>query len=48
LLQDDLYEAIDTILQTYLELRESAEESFLETVRRIGTRPFKDRVYVQA
>jgi len=33
------------ILAVYVERREDAAESFLETVRRIGVGPFKERVY---
>jgi sulfite reductase (NADPH) hemoprotein beta-component len=46
LVPEDLYDAVDTILHTYLDLRQSPEESFLDCVRRTGTRPFKERVYV--
>lgn len=35
---------VQTLLETYLELREH-EESFLETVRRVGITPFQERVY---
>ncbi|MDY6813712.1 MAG: nitrite/sulfite reductase [Pseudomonadota bacterium] len=35
------------VLATYVALREG-EESFLETVRRVGIAPFKDRVYAEA
>ncbi|HWP01482.1 MAG TPA: nitrite/sulfite reductase [Methylococcus sp.] len=36
--------AVQTLLETYLELRQH-EESFLETVRRVGITPFQERVY---
>ena len=39
-------DAIETIIETYVELRE-ANESFLQTLTRIGNRPFKERVYEQ-
>ena len=45
LVPEDLYDAVDTILHTYLDIRESPEEAFLACVRRAGTRPFKERVY---
>ena len=45
--QDDMPEVIDKILSTYVTLRED-EESFLDTYRRIGIDPFKERVYAQA
>jgi sulfite reductase (NADPH) hemoprotein beta-component len=33
------------IVEVYLERRESAEEPFLQVVRRLGVGPFKERVY---
>ncbi|MFK7913191.1 MAG: nitrite/sulfite reductase [Pseudomonadales bacterium] len=38
---------IETILDTYLELRQSGE-TFLECYRRIGIEPYKERLYVDA
>ena len=40
-------ETLAEVLDTYVALREG-EESFLETVRRVGIAPFKDRVYAEA
>ncbi|MDF9393178.1 MULTISPECIES: nitrite/sulfite reductase [Methylococcus] len=37
-------QAVETILKTYIELRQD-EESFLDTVRRLGINPFQERVY---
>jgi sulfite reductase (NADPH) hemoprotein beta-component len=45
--QEDMPDIIDNILSTYVTLREE-EESFLDTYRRVGIDPFKERVYVQA
>jgi sulfite reductase (NADPH) hemoprotein beta-component len=45
--QEDMPEVMDKILTTYVDLREE-EESFLETYRRVGIDPFKERVYAQA
>jgi sulfite reductase (NADPH) hemoprotein beta-component len=42
--QDDMPDIIDKILQTYVQLR-SEEEDFLDTYRRVGIDPFKERVY---
>ncbi len=42
--QDDMPDVIEKIIKTYLEKR-SDEESFLDTYRRIGLAPFKERVY---
>jgi sulfite reductase (NADPH) hemoprotein beta-component len=38
-------ETLASLLDVYVEERASAEESFLETVRRIGVEPFKERAY---
>jgi sulfite reductase (NADPH) hemoprotein beta-component len=35
------------IVEVYVERRLDAEESFLQTVRRLGLAPFKERVYAQ-
>ena len=45
--QEDMPDIIERILQTYLELRED-EEIFLDTFRRVGIEPFKERVYAKA
>jgi sulfite reductase (NADPH) hemoprotein beta-component len=38
---DAVPEAIERIVDTYLALRDSAGETFIETVRRVGLEPFK-------
>jgi sulfite reductase (NADPH) hemoprotein beta-component len=38
-------ETIARILDVYVDERASNDESFLQTVRRIGIAPFKERVY---
>jgi sulfite reductase (NADPH) hemoprotein beta-component len=43
--EQDIVPAVEKVLGRYLELRDSAEESFLEAVRRVGLEPFKDAVY---
>lgn len=40
----DIAHAVQALLETYLELRQH-EESFLETVRRVGITPFQERIY---
>jgi sulfite reductase (NADPH) hemoprotein beta-component len=45
--QQDMPDVMDKILSTYVALRQE-EESFLETYRRVGIDPFKERVYAQA
>src|SRR5215467_10019611 len=41
---DKVVEAVDALVATYLESREKGER-FVDTYRRIGLQPFKDRVY---
>ena len=41
---DKVVEAVDALVATYLEARESGER-FVDTYRRIGAQPFKERVY---
>ncbi len=45
--QEDMPEVMDKLLTTFVELRQD-EETFLETYRRVGIDPFKERVYAQA
>ncbi|MEP5567318.1 MAG: nitrite/sulfite reductase [Halioglobus sp.] len=45
--QDDMPDVIDKLLTTFVDLRQS-EETFLETYRRVGIDPFKERVYAKA
>ena len=45
--QRDVPEVIDRILSTYVTLRQE-DESFLDTYRRVGINPFKERAYAQA
>ena len=44
--QDDMPDIIENILTTYLSQRQ-LEENFLDTYRRIGIEPFKERVYAK-
>ena len=43
---DDMADIVEEILNTYLDLREE-DERFLDTYRRIGIKPFKERVYAK-
>ncbi len=43
--QDEVPGAIETLVDTYLGLRQDADETFLETYRRVGITPFKTAVY---
>ena len=45
--QEDMPDVIEKILSTYLGERDG-EETFLDTYRRIGIDPFKERVYAKA
>jgi len=45
--QQDMPDVIEKLLSTYLDLREG-EEIFLDTYRRVGIEPFKERVYAKA
>ncbi|GAA5662835.1 nitrite/sulfite reductase [Brucella intermedia] len=42
---EDVVDAIETVVDTYLALRESAEETFLAAYRRVGMEPFKRALY---
>ena len=42
---EEVVDAIETIVDTYLGLRESSEETFLEAYRRVGMDPFKRALY---
>ena len=45
LTHDEVGPAVETVVLTYLGLRTSGEETFLETYRRVGSAPFKEAVY---
>ncbi|MCX8997748.1 nitrite/sulfite reductase [Rhizobiaceae bacterium BDR2-2] len=38
-------DAVETIVNTYLGLRQNASETFLEAYRRVGPKPFKEALY---
>ena len=42
---DDVADVVEDIVAAYLELRERPDEIFLETVKRVGVEPFKERFY---
>lgn len=42
---DDVAEAIDTLVDRYIQLRASEAETFLEVVKRVGLEPFKEALY---
>jgi len=42
---DDIIPAIERLVEAYLELRQSDEETFIESYRRLGLAPFKAALY---
>jgi len=42
---EQIVDAIDTVVDTYLERRASPGETFLQTYRRVGMAPFKEALY---
>ncbi|WP_317054967.1 nitrite/sulfite reductase [Roseovarius rhodophyticola] len=45
---DEIIPAIERIVEAYLDLRDGADETFIETYRRVGMPPFKAALYEQA
>lgn len=45
---EEVVDAIETIVDKYLEVRERPEETFLATYRRLGQEPFKEALYGDA
>jgi sulfite reductase (NADPH) hemoprotein beta-component len=43
--QDGIVNAVEKVVETYLNVRTSADERFLDTYRRVGARTFKEAVY---
>ncbi len=43
--EDEIVNAVERVLTTYLERRQGQDETFLEAVRRLGLEPFKRAVY---
>jgi len=42
---DEVVDAVETLVDTYLRRRESADERFLDTYARIGAEPFREALY---
>jgi sulfite reductase (NADPH) hemoprotein beta-component len=42
---DQITDAIETLIDTYIELRAEPAERFIDTYRRVGIEPFKEKVY---
>ena len=45
---DKITDAVETVVDTYIDLRNDSAETFLETYRRVGEQPFKERLYGNA
>jgi sulfite reductase (NADPH) hemoprotein beta-component len=45
---EGVIDAVETIVDTYLKLRESAREDFLTAYRRVGEAPFQEALYAHA
>ena len=45
---EKIVDAVETVVDTYLGLRESADEDFLAAYRRVGMKPFKEALYAHA
>ncbi|MCA9600929.1 MAG: nitrite/sulfite reductase, partial [Myxococcales bacterium] len=45
--QEEIPNAVDRLVSAYVALRTSPEERFLDTYRRLGDAPFKERVYAR-
>ena len=45
---DEIVDAIETIVNTYLDIRNNPEETFLSAYRRVGMDPFKEKLYAAA
>ncbi|MBE1298121.1 MAG: nitrite/sulfite reductase [Rhodobacteraceae bacterium] len=45
---DEIVPAVERLIEAYLDLRTSTEETFIETYRRVGMDPFKAALYPEA
>ena len=43
--EGEIVDAVDTVLKTYLTVREHADERFIDCYRRVGMKPFKEALY---
>ncbi len=44
--ENEVADAVETIVGTYLDLRQAKDERFLDTYRRVGIQPFREKLYV--
>jgi sulfite reductase (NADPH) hemoprotein beta-component len=42
---EEIADVVEDVVATYLDLRERPDELFIDTIKRIGVEPFKERVY---
>ena len=42
---EELIDAVELVIDTYIGLRQSDDESFIDAYRRVGPQPFKDALY---
>jgi sulfite reductase (NADPH) hemoprotein beta-component len=42
---DEVVDAVETLIDTYLDLRDNKEETFLDAFNRVGEQPFKEALY---
>ena len=42
---DEITDAVETVVETYLKHRSNADEKFLDAYRRLGPAPFKEALY---
>ena len=43
--EDQIVGAVETVVDVYLEKRTGSDEPFIDTYRRIGIKPFKEKLY---
>ena len=41
----EVVDVVEDIVEAYVELRERPNELFIDTVKRLGVEPFRERVY---
>ena len=42
---DEVVDAVEKIVNTYVDMRKSCDETFLQTFQRVGMEPFRERLY---
>ncbi|WP_293863545.1 nitrite/sulfite reductase [uncultured Alsobacter sp.] len=45
---DEIVDAVETVVDTYIRLRTSPQETFIEAFRRLGEAPFREALYAEA